>query len=115
MLLFFNPGKKAVVRPLIKLSKLDREFKTIKPSVTYLSSPSQLKRLPTFYILSGSEYITYLPKCLPQTPFNRICGINLCDEILQNTEHNKGTAMVCLNILKTVMECYFGLKDTAIQ
>ena len=46
----------------------------------------------------------------------------MCDEILQNTEHNKGTVMVCLNltaafdtvnhiILKTVMEYYFGLSS----
>ena len=52
--------------------------------------------------------------------------LNIYDEILQNFEDNKGTAMVCLKltaafdtvnhtILKTVMEHYFGLKDTALQ
>ena len=52
--------------------------------------------------------------------------LNICDEILQNAEHIKGTAMVCLDIsvayptvnhiiLKTVMEHYFGLKDTPFQ
>ena len=52
--------------------------------------------------------------------------LNICDEILQNAEHNKLTAMVCLNlsaafdtvnhtILKTVMEYYFGLRDTSLQ
>ena len=51
--------------------------------------------------------------------------LNICDEILQNAEHNKGTAMVCLNlstaldtvnhtILKTGMEYNFSLKDTAL-
>ena len=50
--------------------------------------------------------------------------LNIWDEVLLNAEHNKGTAMVCLDlstifstvnhaILKTVMERYFGLKGTA--
>ena len=52
--------------------------------------------------------------------------LNICDEILENAEHNKLTAMVCLDlstafdnvnhsILKSVMEHYFGLKDTAFK
>ena len=52
--------------------------------------------------------------------------LNICDEILENEEHNKLTAMVCLDlspafntvnhsILKSVMEHYFGLKDTALK
>ena len=52
--------------------------------------------------------------------------LNICDEILENAEHNKLTAMVCLylsaafdtvnhSILKSVMEHYFGLKDTALK
>ena len=52
--------------------------------------------------------------------------LNICDEILENAEHNKLTAMVCLDlsvafdivnhsILKSVMEYYFGLKDTALE
>ena len=63
---FLQPRKKTVVRPLIKSSKLDRNSKTIGPSVTYLSSPSQLKRLPfsNFYILWRSEFITYLQMSL---------------------------------------------------
>ena len=52
--------------------------------------------------------------------------LNMCDKILQNAEHDKLTAMVCLDlsaafdtvkhtVLRTVMEHYFGLKDTALQ
>ena len=50
----------------------------------------------------------------------------MCDEILQNAEHNKGADMVCLDlstafdtvnhtIFKTVMEQYFSLQDTVLQ
>ena len=52
--------------------------------------------------------------------------LNICDEILENAEHNKLTTTVCLDlsaefdsvnhsILKSVMEHYFGLKDTALK
>ena len=52
--------------------------------------------------------------------------LNICDEILENAECNKLTAIVCLDlsaafdtvnhsILKTVMEHYLNLKDTALQ
>ena len=52
--------------------------------------------------------------------------LNICDEILENAEHNKLTAMQCLDlsaafntvndsILKYVMEHYFGLKDPALK
>ena len=77
---------------------------------------------PTFYILWGSEFITYLPQCLLQTQSTETAVQNICDEILQNAEHNKGTddlstAFDTVNntILKTVKEHYFGLKDTALQ
>ena len=67
------------------------------PSVTYLSSPSQLKRLPISNFLPTLRIrIYYLSTKVPTTnPFNKNCGINIHDKILQNAEHNKGTAMVC--------------------
>ena len=89
--------------------------------------------MKTFYILF--QFFTYfkdrnlLPTYQSTYHIHHSTGtavLNICDEILQNGEHNKGTAMVCLDlsavfdtvdhtILKTVMEHYIGLKDTALQ
>ena len=89
--------------------------------------PGQGCSSPTFCTLWGSEFITYLLKCLTQTPFNKnYSNKYICGETILNAEHNKGTAMVCMNIsaafytinhtiLKTVMENYFWHKDTALQ
>ena len=65
---FLQPWEEAVVRPLTKSSKLDRGLKTIDPSITYLSSPSQLKRLPLSTFLQSSRIrIYYLPTKVPTT------------------------------------------------
>ena len=74
---FFNPGKKLLSDLSSNLPNRTGNSKTIDPSVTYCSSPNQLKRPPffNFLILWGSELITYLPKCPLQTPFNRNCSI----------------------------------------
>ena len=81
---------------------------------------------PSFYILWGSEFITYLPKCLPQTPFNRNCSTKHMWWNPTKCRTQQRNSMVCLDlsaafdtvnhtILKTVMEYYFSLEDTALQ
>ena len=63
---FLQPWKKAVVRPLIKSSKLGRNQKPIDPSLTYLSSPNQLKRLSFSKFLQMLRIrIYYLPMKVP--------------------------------------------------
>ena len=66
---FFNPGKKAVVRPLIKSSKLDKEFKKYWP-ISNLSFIS--KSIEKAVLLQLSTYFedqnllpTYLPTKVP--------------------------------------------------
>ena len=69
--------------------------------------------------------MAYPPKCLLQNHSTETAVLNICDNILINAEHKKGTAMVCLDlsvaldtvkhtILKTDIEHYFGIKDTAL-
>ena len=126
---FLQPWKKAVVRPLIKSSKLDREFKNYWPitNVSFIS-----KSIEKAVLLQLSKYFedqNLLPTY--QSAYHKhhsteTAVLNICGDILQNYEHNKGTAMVYLNlkavfdtvnhtILKTVMEHYFDPKDTALQ
>ena len=58
---FLQSWKKAIIRPLIKSSKLHRNSKIIEPSVTCHSSPNQLKRLPSFNSPHSLKTKTYCP------------------------------------------------------
>ena len=64
---FLQPWNKAVVRPLIKSSNLDREFKNYWPisNLSFISKSIQKAAFLSTYFW-GSECITYLPKYLPQ-------------------------------------------------
>ena len=67
-------------------------LETIDPSVTYLSSPSQLKRLPFSNFLHTLKIrIYYLPTKMltTNTIQQKLPVLNICDEILQNAEHKK--------------------------
>ena len=66
--------EKAVIRPLIKSSKLHRELKTYQPisNLSFISKSIEkvaLLQLSTFF--EDQNLLAYLPQCLPQTPLNR--------------------------------------------
>ena len=125
---FFNPGKKPFVGPLIKSSKLDRGFKNYQPisKLSFISKSIEkagLLQLSTYF--EDKNLLPTYKSAYHKYHSTETAVLNICHEILQNAEHNKGTAMVCLDlsaafgtvnhtILKTVMEHYFGLKDTAL-
>ena len=126
---FLQPWKKAVIRPLIKSSKLDREFRNYHPisNLSFISKSiekASLLQLSTY--LEDQNLLPTYHSAYHKHHWTETAVLNICDEILQNAEHNKGTAMVCLDLsavfdtvnhtkLRTVMEHYFGLKDTAPQ
>ena len=126
---FFNPGKKALLRPLIISSILDREFKNYWPITNWSFISKSIENAVLLQLSTYFEDQNLLPTC--QSAYYKhhsteTAVLNICDEILQNAEHNKRTTMVCLDlstafdtvnhtILKTVMEHYFSLKDTAVQ
>ena len=126
---FLQSWKKAVSSSLIKSSILHTEFTNYWPisNLSFISKSIEkaaLLQLSTFF-----EDQNLLPTY--QRPYHKhhsteTAVLNKCDEILENAECNKLTAMVCLDlsaafdtvnhsILKTVMEHYFGLNDTALQ
>ena len=126
---FLQPWKKPVVRLLIKTSKLDREFKNYWPisNLSFISKSIEraaLLQLSTYF--EDQNLLPFHQDAYCKHHSTETAVLNICDEILQNAEHNKGTAMVCLNlstafdtvnhtILKTVSEHYFCLKDTALN
>ena len=126
---FSSPGKKPSSDHFSNPPNCKGNSKIIDPSVTCHSSPNQLKRLPSFNFPTFFEDQNLLPTY--QSAYHKhhsteTAVLNICDEILENAEHNKLTAMVCLDlsaafdtvnhsILKSVMEHYFGLKDTALK
>ena len=130
MVPFSSPGKKAVAQTSYQFFQIGQGIqKLYDPSVTYCLSPNQLKRLPFFNFLTYFEDQNLLPTF--QSAYHKhhsteTAVLYVSDEILQNAEHNKLTAMVCLDlsaafdtinhtILRTVMEHYFGPKGTALQ
>ena len=121
--------EKAVVRPLIKSSKLDREFKNYQPisNLSFISKSIEkaaLLQLSTYFEDQNLLPTYQSPYCKHHSTETAV--LNICDEILQNAEHNKLTGMACLDlsaafdtvnhiILRTVIEHYFGLKDTILS
>ena len=126
---FLQSWKKAIIRPLIKSSKLHREFKNCQPisNLSFISKSIEkaaLLQLSTFFEDQNLQP-TY-QSAYHKHHSTEMGVLNICDEILENAEHNKLTAMVCLDlsaafdtvnhsILKSVMEHYFGLKDTTLK
>ena len=115
--------------PLIKSSRLHREFKNYQP-ISNLSFISKLIEKAAFLQIStfseGQNLLPTYQSAYHKHHSKETALLNICDEILENAEHNKLTAMVCLDlseafdtvnhlILKSVMEHYFGLKDTALK
>ena len=93
---FLHSWKKAIITPLIKSSKFHRELKNYQPIIN-LSFISKLIEKAAFLQLSTFfEDQNLLP-----TYQNAYCKhhstetavLNICDEILENAEHNKLTAM----------------------
>ena len=79
---------------------LQGNSKIIDPSVTCHSSPNQLKRLALLQFSTFFEDQNLLPTyqsayCKHHSTETAV--LNICDEILENAEHNKLTAMVCLD------------------
>ena len=126
---FLQPWKKLLSDLSSSNPNWARNSKAINASVMYLSSP---KSIETAALLQISTYfedknlLSTYQSAYHKHHSTETAVLNICDEILQNAEHNKATAMVCLDlntafdtvnhtILKTVMEHYFGLKDTAHQ
>ena len=126
---FLQSWKKAIIRPLIKSSKLHREFKNYRPIsnlsfISKLIEKAALLQISTFF--EGQNLLPTYQSAYCKHHSTETAVLNICDEILENAEHNKLTAMVCLDlsaafdtvnhsILKSVMEHYFGLKDTALK
>ena len=126
---FLQSWKKAIIRPLIKSSKLHREFKNYQPisNLSFISKSVEkaaLLQLSTFF--EDQNLLPTYQSAYHKHHSTETAVLNICDEILENAEHNKLTAMVCLDlsatfntvnhsILKSVMEHYFGLKDTALK
>ena len=124
---FSSPGKKLLSGCSLNLVNCIGDSKIINPSVIYYSSPHELQGLSfnsahslTIKTLSTYQSIWYKHHSTATLVFN------ICDAILKNAEHNKLTAIVCLDlsaafdtvnhsILKTVMEHYFGLTYRALQ
>ena len=126
---FLLSWKKAIIRPLIKSSKLHREFKNYQPIsnlsfISKLIEKAALLQLSTFF--EDQNLLPTYQSAYHKHHLTEMAVLNICDEILENAEHNKLTAMVCLDlsaafntvnhsILKSVMEHYLGLKDTALK
>ena len=125
---FLQPWKKAVFRHLIKSSQLDREFKNYWPIGNLSFISKSIEKAALLHLFTYFEDQNLLPTY--QSIYSKhhlveTAVLNVCDEMLQNGEYNKGTAIVCLNlsaafdtvnhtILKTIMEHYFGHKDTSL-
>ena len=126
---FLQSWKKAIIRPLIKCSKLHREFKNYQPisNLSFISKSIEkaaLLQFATFF--EDQDLLPTYQSAYHKHHSTETAVLNICDEILENAEHNKLTAMVCIDlsaafdtvnhsILKSVMEHYFGLKDTALR
>ena len=126
---FIQSWKKAIIRPLIKSSKLHREFKNYWhiSNLSFISKSIEkaaLLQLSTF--LEDQSLLPTYQSAYHKHQSTEMAVLNIWDAILENAEHNKLTAMVYLDpsaafdtvnhsILKTVMEHYFGLKHTALQ
>ena len=126
---FLQSWKKAIIRPLIKSSKLHREFKNYRPisNLSFISKSIEKTALlqhSTFF--EDQNLLPTYQSAYHKHHSTETAVLNICDEILENAEHNKLTVMVCLDlsaafdtvihsILKSVMEHYFGLKDTALN
>ena len=125
---FLQSWKKAVVPPLIKSSKQDKEFKNCQPISNLSFISKSIKKTALLQLSAYFKEQNLLPTY--QSAYSKHYStetviLNICDNILLNAEHNKETAMVCLDlsaafhtvnhsILKTVMENYLRLKDTAL-
>ena len=126
---YLQSWKKAIIRPLIKSSKLQRELKNYRPisNLSFISKSIEkaaLLQFSTFF--EDQNLLPTYQSAYRKHHSTETAVLNICDEILENAEHNKLTAMVCLDlsaafdtvnhsILKYVMEHYFGLKDTALK
>ena len=126
---YLQSWKKAIIRPLIKSSKLQRELKNYRPisNLSFISKSIEkaaLLQFSTFF--EDQNLLPTYQSAYRKHHSTETAVLNICDEILENAEHNKLTAMVCLDlsaafdtvnhsILKSVMEHYFGLKDTAFE
>ena len=122
---FLQSWKKVVVRPLIKLSKLDMEFKNyqLTSNLSFIYKSIEKAALLQLYTYFEDQNVlpTYQSAYCKQHS-TETAVLSICDEILQNAEHNRGTAMVYLNLRSafdtvnhTILKHYFGLKDTALQ
>ena len=125
---FLQSWKKAIIRPLIKSSELHREFKNYRPTsnLSFISKSIGKAALQLSSFFEDQNLLPTYQSAYYKHHSTETAVLNICDEILKNAEHNKLTAMVCLDlsaafdtvnhsILKSVMEHYFGLKDTALK
>ena len=115
--------KKAIIRLLIKSSKLHREFKNYRPisNLSFISKSIEKAALLQLYTFFEDQnlLLTY-QSAYHKHNSTEAAVLNICDETLENVEYNKLTAMVCLDlsaafdtvnysIFNSVMEHYFGI------
>ena len=97
---FLQPWKKAVVRPGIKSSKSDRELKNYQPIINLSFISKSIEKAALLQLSTYFEDQNLLPTY--QSTYHKHHStetkvLNICDEILQNTEHSDNTSTTSLN------------------
>ena len=101
---FFNPGKKL----LSHLSSNHPNWTGNSKSCQHISNLSfiskSIKKAAVLHLSIFFEDWNLLPtyqSAYCKRHSTETAVLNICDKILQNAEHNKGTTMVCLNLSTT--------------